>query len=183
MDINIAKVLLERYFEGKDENKPEVIENLFSDTATVTFEIRPDNIKFPSRITGAKNIAETMFNDFHDNFDQITSYYIESELPDLDQDKIICLKWLVVMREKCSGLFRIGTGYYDWHFGLEPKVDKLHIYIHDMVVCPEKHTNWAYNLQSRFFYPWLPLSLAISELKDNDMAIGIYDYLNKDAKN
>lgn len=192
MNFEIAKNLLERYFDGKDNNKPEVIENLFTSEGVVTFDIVPDTIKFPARIEGAKNISAMMFADFHDNFDNISSYYIVDEFHGLDEHQIASMDWLVVMRERKTGLFRLGTGSYHWEFGVQFtvgadqgvdwKVSRLDIYIHDMFSFPEHEASWIKDSKSQLPYPWLALDTAVSELAKNKVFAGICAYLTREQK-
>lgn len=159
MNANDARFLLERYMDGKDNIKADVLESVFSQNADVVFDIKPSNIYFPEIITGAKNISIEMFGEFHDKFKDVKSYYIDSDINKLYSKKAVKnQRWLVTMIERETLNTRVGSGYYNWFFTEEEKVKvaRLEITILDMVSFSANESNWLAKLQSNLLdYPWV----------------------------
>ncbi|PCK07787.1 MAG: hypothetical protein COA42_12445 [Alteromonadaceae bacterium] len=175
--MNHASYLLERYFEGKDKDRPEVIKETFSNSAIVTFDIKTDVISFPPIIEGSDNIAAQMFDDFHQKFEHVESYYvITGDRPEPKENQILSLPWLVTMKEREGNIFRVGTGYYDWTFEKNKSTDgdqsqwlvnALHIYIHDMVVFEVEDPKYLSLLRKNYSYPWLNRDALIASLAED----------------
>jgi len=184
MNIDIAKKLLEDYFKGKDKNIPSIIENLFTKDAIVTFDIDSDAISFPSKIQGAKNISNIMFDDFHEKFEDVMSYYLINDNLIVTDNKIFGLQWLVTMKEKETGLFRVGTGFYDWTFSekdrlpLDWGVEALHIHIEFMSVFHDSNKCWLSELQQTLSFPWVTYAQAIASLKKDERLKSIVNYIS-----
>jgi hypothetical protein len=77
--------LLENYIKGKDNNDPCLLKSIFANNAKVTFDIKTPNINFPAEIFGNESISKKLFEDFHQHFDQIKSYYLCDDFPQLNE--------------------------------------------------------------------------------------------------
>ncbi|MEZ5739743.1 MAG: nuclear transport factor 2 family protein [Burkholderiaceae bacterium] len=53
------RVLLRDYFHAKDENRPHLLAQVFTESARLTIANRSANIAFPAQITGREAIAAT----------------------------------------------------------------------------------------------------------------------------
>jgi len=180
----ITKHLLEQYFKGKDFNIPCVIEEIFTKDGVVTFDINTEVINFPNKIVGASNISEQMFADFHDNFEQVVSYYVLDDDSILEHDSINGLHWIVVMREQKSGLIRVGTGYYNWQFTQHSElqdeqwlISLLHVHINKMIVFTEPREGWLNQVQSTLNSSWVSYESVIGALFDVAELHEVCDYL------
>jgi hypothetical protein len=151
--------LLEKYFQAKDGNQPQLMQEIFLPDALLTFSIATDGISFPERTEGLEAITHTLVTDFRKKYTRCRSYYV-CDRPELDNNSIQALPWLVLMQEVATGNMRIGTGHYDWHFKPDVngvlKVRALHISIEKMDVIVNADGTLLGTMQSALPYPWLP---------------------------
>ncbi|MFM0304276.1 hypothetical protein PQQ99_29580 [Paraburkholderia sediminicola] len=154
-----ARSLLEGYLRAKDLNHPALISECFSPNAELTFSIATDDIDFPRLVVGAPAIAKTLVADFGECFERCRTYYVCTE-PQVDESGACVMPWLVVMRQKDTGLLRIGKGVYQWRFGHEAggayAIARLHIHIERMDAVPDPDAAKLSALQGSLSYPWLP---------------------------
>jgi hypothetical protein len=98
---------------------------------------------------------------------------------------LMSMKWMVSMREKESGFFRIGTGYYNWLFEVTDtanwKIKHLHVSIQQMISLTEESADWLSSLQSSLTYPWLDIDKALTAIDHNSRLITICNYLKAPA--
>jgi hypothetical protein len=155
--MSTEKSLLSGYFEAKDTNRPELMQQVFAQDAVLTFSIATDAISFPARTEGLEAITHTLVTDFRKKYSRCRSYYVCDEL-EVQGGRIEGLPWLVLMQEVATGHMRIGTGTYDWRFkqtdgGL--RVEALHISIGKMDVIDNADGTLLGTMQSALPYPWL----------------------------
>src|SRR6266702_1242596 len=153
--------LLECYIRAKDENHPELIFDCFEADADLTFSIATDAINFPRSVTGATAIAKTLVSDFGERFDRCRTYCL-CTAPEVDDDGICTMPWLVAMRQKDNDALRLGKGTYRWRIGRMPdgsdKIVGLHIAIERTDVIDDPRAVMLKTLQELLTYPWLPLT-------------------------
>lgn len=151
--------LLEKYIEGKDLDRYKILEKIYCQAATVSFEIVADNINFPNEIYGNVEIAKILSAEFNKKYDLIRTYYLSNRFPNINNLLITKQNWLVTMRDRASGNIRIGTGYYNWEFesrrGSEFKIKHHKIFIYTMLELPSESLDLLHDLQKKFAYPWI----------------------------
>ncbi len=181
--------LLEQYFYGKDNNIPSVIESIFAEDSRVTFSIETDVISFPDDLHGASAISEHMFASFHDSFEQIKSYYVlnsPQQKANISRGSMINdLNWLVTMRERESGMVRVGTGHYDWitvSDGERSQIVSLHVLIKTMQVFDEPKNGWLQDLQSMLISSWASYDDVLQVCGTCDELIEVKEYLTLAAR-
>ena len=175
-----AKQILEQYVLGKDKNQYQVLETIFDDSAEVEFEIRSENISFPQKIEGNKDIARILSKDFNKKYESVRTYYLEDV--ELNSRNIDNQPWLVVMKEIGVDVTRIGTGYYNWEFlktENDFKVSKLKIYIYEMLELVDSKSLILDEIQSKIKYPW-PAILSVEKALNRYLKLkSVSEYINK----
>ncbi len=176
-----AEDILAKYVRGKDKDRFEILEEIYGTGAKVTFEINSGTISFPHEIAGNKEIAKVLSSDFNKNFDHVKTYYLSREFPLIAGGSILKQKWLVLMRERASHRVRVGTGFYDWYFTTKPdpqnRINRHHIFIHEMLDLSDWSLDSLLDLQKRFSYPWLEQDRAIKILEAYRELNTIVDFL------
>ncbi len=179
--ITSAKALLEKYVEGKDLDKHEILEEIYLSSARVLFRIESGNISFPSEIIGNREIAKTLSADFNKKYDNIKTYYISCDFSKMDNLMISDQPWLVVMREIENDTIRIGTGYYDWEFSRHTsdglKISKHIIKIGVMLSLPGVWLSLLKELQGRLSYPWVDRIQVMEILAGSPQLFEVSNYL------
>ncbi|MBT8362803.1 MAG: hypothetical protein KJO32_17780, partial [Deltaproteobacteria bacterium] len=89
--------LLEQYIIGKDQNKYQILETIYEESAEVECEINSTRITFPSNIVGNRDIAKILSADFNKKYEKIKTYYLSKNI--FDNFNILEQPWLVVMKE------------------------------------------------------------------------------------
>jgi len=178
--------VLNRYMDGKDNVKKDVLKSAFSNDGKVTFDIRVENINFPDELNGNEQIASEMFGDFHDAFSQVKSYYLDQDFIELDQHRVVNQHWLVSMKERDSGNTRIGSGLYNWYFQKDDVngwvISHVHIVIQHMVSF-DNQTEWLSKLQYKLTdYPWANKNEVVECLNECSELAPISTYLSEDSK-
>ncbi len=173
--------ILEKYIDGKDKNKPYILNDLYASNAAVTFGGTSQNTNFPKEIIGNIRIAELLSGDFNKTFHQVRTYYLSREFPHLEEKQIKDQTWIVLMRHRESGAVQAGTGYYNWTFGKtgQPgfRINQHHIQINHMLAFEEPDSAWLGSLQENLSYPWLDINEAIRVMEDKNELNTIVEYL------
>lgn len=157
--------ILELYIHGKDDDKYQILEDIYSDAAVVEFEIHSKDISFPKNIRGNKEIARVLSKDFNEKYSNVKTYYLAK--PKENQLLLHKQNWLVVMKEKCSGLTRVGTGYYNWKLisnDKKLKISRHKIYIHSMIELQDDNSIELKRIQSSLKYPWVQQQTVVKTL-------------------
>lgn len=159
MSSTSVRSLLECYIRAKDQNQPDLIFDCFGPDAELTFSIATEAIDFPRRVNGAAAIAKTLVTDFGEKFDRCRTYYL-CAAPDVNEDGICTMPWLVAMRQKDNEALRLGKGTYQWRTGRVAgkgmRIIGLHIAIERMDVIDDPGSAKLQALQELLSYPWLP---------------------------
>lgn len=157
------KKAISRYIQGKDHNKPHLLKQAFAAHATLSMQVKSENISFPSNTQGLAAISKLLVSDFNKQYENIYTYCITDTFGEADLSLSCC--WLVVMTEKATGKIRFGYGDYHWEFsnsGPHLLADRLEIIIDVMSVLDEgtkePFLTWAEALP----YPYLSLSELLS---------------------
>jgi len=177
--------VLNRYMDGKDNVKKDILKSAFSEDGKVTFDIRVKNINFPDELNGNEQIASEMFGDFHDAFSDVKSYYLDQDFYDLDQHRVVNQHWLVSMKERESGNTRIGSGLYNWYFKKDANgwvVSHVHIVIEHMVSF-DNQNEWLSQLQQKLAdYPWASKTEVVDCLNQCSELASISAYLSESVQ-
>ncbi|MGL1930597.1 MAG: hypothetical protein OCC45_02425 [Desulfotalea sp.] len=158
--------ILEKYIEGKDKDKYQILEEIYADNAIVKFEIKSDQISFPNEIVGNIEIAKVLSADFNKKYTDVKTYYLSK--PESNQRHIYGQKWLVVMKDNQFDKTRVGTGYYDWEItnsGSKLEIFKHKIYIHEMLELADVGSKKLKNIQRKLEYPFVELGSVVSILQ------------------
>ncbi len=160
-----AASLLERYVEAKDLVRPQLMQDIYTPDAVLTFSIATDAIAFPAKVVGREALTQTLVVDFAGRFDSCRTYYVTPARPAIDDapsarqamQATLSIPWLVLMRETATTSMRIGKGFYRWSFAREPvlRVEAMHIHIERMDPIPDADGALLRAAQSRLPYPWL----------------------------
>ncbi len=181
MTKNKITKLLEKYVEGKDLDRYQILEDIYCQTATVSFEIVSDNINFPNEIYGNVEIAKILSADFNKKYDLVRTYYLSNSFPNICNLLISQQNWLVIMRDRTSGSIRIGTGYYNWEFEnkkeSELKIKHHKIFIYAMLELPSDSLDLLHELQQKFTYPWIEKEVVVQSLEPFEDLKIINNYL------
>lgn len=162
--------IVRRYIKAKDDNKPHLINRVFSEQATLEMEVKNGAIDFPSVTQGRDDITKILVQDFNKTYENIYTFCLSDTV--IEKENSLDCRWFVVMSEKATGDIRVGYGDYQWRFssGDLRLVDKLRIVIEDMVVFSnaeeDELMSWALSLP----YPWL-CSTDILSLSKNEFSL------------
>ncbi|MEO7762678.1 MAG: GNAT family N-acetyltransferase [Casimicrobiaceae bacterium] len=148
-----TEIVLRKYFHAKDENRPHLLDEVFSPDATLEIHNRSSAIAFSAVTQGRQSIADVLVRDFGRAYENVYSFYMERPLP--DARRFTC-DWLVAMSVKDAGGVRVGFGGYDWVFEEQYPflATRLAITIEAMLVLPAERfaavRRWIEGLD----YPW-----------------------------
>ena len=170
--------LLEQYIIGKDQDKYQILETIYEESAEVEFEINSTNITFPSNIVGNRDIAKILSADFNRKYEKIKTYYLSKNT--LANFNILEQPWLVVMKKIGNELTCVGSGYYNWKFrkiNNQIKIIKHKIYIHTIIEFHDPQSRQLKEIQETLEYPWVESHAAINVLKGFRNLTDITKYL------
>jgi len=181
MLIDEAEDVLEKYVAGKDQNRFEILEEIYKSDARVTFEINSNSISFPLEIHGNREIAQVLSAEFNKKYDNVKTYYLSKKFPRIDNLIISKQRWLVLMREKASNSIRVGTGFYDWKFEIKSninlKIKHHHICIGVMLNLPDLPLSFLSDLRMHLSYPWVEEDIVIEVIKKYKELNEVKNYL------
>jgi|SRR6266496_2583820 len=160
--------VLRAYFHAKDENRPHLLENVFSRDARLEIRNRSEQINFPAVTVGLDEIADVLVRRFNQAYENIYSFYLDR--PSSTDDVFSC-DWVVGMTEKESRSIRVGCGGYEWTFQREPvlRATQLIITIEAMLVLDPAVSTKVIRWLMELDYPWtsaadVTRSLPLAEL-------------------
>jgi len=168
--------VLRAYLHAKDENRPHLLDGVFSVDARLEIRNRSEQISFPAVTVGLAAIAGVLVRRFNQTYETIYSFYLDR--PATSDDAFSC-DWLVVMTEKESKAVRVGFGRYDWTFRREPalRVSGLIITIEAMLILDATVQTKAMHWVRQLDYPWTSVaavtrSLPLVELEPVSRYVG-----------
>ncbi len=172
------EIVLRNYFHAKDENRPHLLDGVFTSDASLHVHNNSSNIAFPAVTQGRDAIADVLVRQFNRTYENIYSFYLAR--PPATARSFTCA-WLVGMTEKDSGSIRVGCGTYEWAFSSEPPrlASALVINIHAMVVLAPTSADAVLSWLLRLSYPWCrPRQLFSSTLSVHELA-PVLQYLSR----
>ena len=146
-------VVLRGYFHAKDENRPHLLERVFTEDAVLEILNRTSTIAFPQVTSGREAIADVLVRAFGQTYENVYSFCLQR--PSGHPLTFEC-EWIVAMTEKASRNLRIGCGRYEWEFeSTAPNLARrLVIAIAEMQVLPASVASEAYVALAALTYPW-----------------------------
>ena len=147
------EVVLRNYFHAKDENRPHLLDGVFTSGASLQVHNRSSNIAFPAVTLGRDAIADVLVRQFNQTYENIYSFYLAR--PPAHVQSFSCA-WLVGMTEKENHCVRVGCGRYEWTFGSEQPclASALVINIHAMLLLAPDSVGTVLPWLLRLSYPW-----------------------------
>lgn len=150
-----AEEVLRTYFHAKDENRPHLMPEAFSETAALETIVKTDAISFPPISRGLATITDVLVRKFAQQYENVYSFYLDRPPSHVPSSGFSC-GWLVGMSEKATGKVRVGCGRYDWQFqatgaGL---ADRLAITIEAMQVLSADRLDPVLLWLTGLPYPW-----------------------------
>ena len=146
--------VLRDYFRAKDQNRPHLLQRVFSADAELQIRNLSENIAFPAATRGRAAIAEVLVRGFALSNENVYSFYLDA--PPVAGTKAFDCAWLVGMSERASGQLRVGCGTYAWSFAAEPLplAARLAIVIECMEVLPQHESGRVFAWLESLSYPW-----------------------------
>ena len=174
------EVVLRNYFHAKDENRPHVLDHVFTSDASLYVHNKSENIDFPAATRGRGAIADVLVRQFNRTYENIYSFYLAR--PPTTAKSFICT-WLVGMTEKDSKSTRVGCGTYEWTFSPEPPclASTLVISIHAMSILAPDNTGAVLTWLLQLGYPWCAPEQAFSLAPSTHELAPILQYLRRTA--
>ena len=179
--LKTAVDILESYIKGKDQDKAEILEEIYSKESQVIFDIKSDTISFPPAISGNVNIAKVLSRDFNKKYDKVRTYYLKQSDRHPISLNILQQRWLVIMRDMESHQIRIGTGFYDWHLE-ETKEGVCQISQHKIIIgvmlcLSAENLSLLEELQNCIPYPWVDKRVVVKALSKHFSLKELTDYM------
>ena len=88
--LKIKADVIENYIKGKDLNRPEILETIYSEKSKVIFSIQPSTIAFPSEISGNIEIAKVLSKDFNKRYEKVRTYYLKDDSEEIAYQMLSC---------------------------------------------------------------------------------------------
>ena len=88
------------------------------------------------------------------------------------------------MKEIGRDVTRVGTGCYNWDFSEKeggPRIERLKIYIHEMLEIDDKDSKMLSNIQKSVAYPWADIQSALNGVKKYAELVCIEEYLQSQS--
>jgi len=171
---------IQSYLFGKDGNRPFLLNDAFTEDATVQMDLKTDRISFPSLLTGRDAIVDTLVRKFNQEFENIYTLCI-GDRPEVVEDEFSC-HWMVVMTQKEDSSLRVGCGTYDWNFdSINGRVKFLVITIDIMETAPSSSINDVLAWISNLAYPWCELSKITKSAPNNPSLLRVLQHLQNES--
>ena len=179
--INSPERLLRTYFYAKDENRPHLMSQVFSEAATLEMVVKTDTIAFPPVSHGRAAITDVLSRRFAQTYENIYSFYLQR--PSGVASSFSC-DWMVGMSEKADGAVRAGCGRYDWNFQQQAPflVDRLVITIEVMQVLPPRDLAPIMAWLTALPYPWCAASAALASAPSLNALEPVLQYVGRRAQ-
>jgi hypothetical protein len=172
--------VLRGYFHAKDENRPHLLEDVFTSNAEVVIRNQSANISFPAVTEGRPAIAEVLVRSFAVSNEDVYSFYLAR--PTSVVREFVC-PWLVGMSERSSGQVRVGCGIYEWAFDPRPPhlANRLVIAIDIRQVLPVTESGPVFAWLRALNYPWSSPEAALRGIPANELMSPIARFLEHRA--
>jgi len=172
------EAVLRGYFHAKDENRPHLLEEVFSPDAELVVRNQSANIAFPPLTRGRSAIAEVLVRSFALAYENVYSFYLGRPRPSVRE---FTCPWLVGMSERSSGQVRVGCGTYEWAF--EPHAShmarRLVVDIEAMQLLHAAESTPVFAWLRALNYPWSSADRALHGLPANELLSPIAQFLSR----
>jgi hypothetical protein len=172
------EAVLRGYFHAKDENRPHLLEDVFSPNAELLVRNQSASIAFPPLTRGRPAIAEVLVRSCALSYENVYSFYLGRPLPSVRE---FTCPWLVGMSERSSGEVRVGCGTYEWAFELHAPhtARRLVVDIEAMQVLPATESTRVFAWLRALNYPWSSARDASRGLPANELLSPIAQFLSR----
>jgi len=172
------EAVLRGYFHAKDENRPHLLENVFTSDAELVIRNQSANIAFPALTRGRSAIGDVLVRTFALSYENVYSFYLGRPRPGVRE---FTCPWLVGMSDRSSGETRVGGGTYEWAF--EPQAPQLArrlvVSIDTMQILPVTQSAQIFTWLRSLNYPWSSPADALHDLPANDRLAPIAAFLSR----
>lgn len=147
------EAVLRGYFHAKDENRPHLLDRVFTRDAVLEVRNATSTIAFPAITSGREEIADVLVRVFGQTYENVYSFYLQR--PGSRVSSFEC-DWLVAMTEKTTRNARVGCGSYEWTFDPKPPhlASRLVITIAAMQILPPAAALALMSGVEQLTYPW-----------------------------
>jgi hypothetical protein len=147
------ETVLRNYFRAKDEDRPDLMSDVFCEDAELTMRVKAANMSFPEFSRGLAAITDVLIRQFRQTYGNVRSFYLDRPGPAAAE---FSCAWLVGMSERSSGNVRVGCGRYEWKFQSSPPwlARDLLITIEVMQILPRSHHEGIRGWFEQLSYPW-----------------------------
>ena len=172
------EAVLRGYFHAKDENRPHLLEDVFTPGAELIVHNQSANITFPAFTQGRSAVAEVLVRSFALSNENVYSFYLARPL--LGVREFTC-PWLVGMSERSSGHVRVGCGTYEWAFELHAPhlASRLVVAIETMQVLPLTEFEGVFVWLRALNYPWSSPEAALQSIPSHELLSPIIQFLKR----
>lgn len=175
-----AYAVLEAYFAGKDEHRPDVAARAFAPDARLEVRNRTTAVDFPAVTDGREAIVDVLVGQFGRLYANVRSFYLARPAP--GATRFAC-DWLVGMTVREDGSVRVGSGRYDWTLRAAPAwcATGLTITIDAMEALPPSTAPvvlaWLHSLP----YPWASADAVLASAPRVDGLAPVLDCVGRGA--
>ena len=175
-----AQQSIATYIRAKDENRPHLMPQVFSEAATLEIFAKAESLSFPPLAQGLEAISDVLVRRFAQTYENVHTFCL-TEPPNIET--CFSCNWLVGMSEKDSRLVRVGCGRYDWLFQRDGPglADRLTITIDLMQSLAPIYLAPVMNWLSQIPYPWCSPERALRDAPTLDELQPIREYLARES--
>ncbi len=172
------EAVLRGYFHAKDENRPHLLDNVFTSDVELIIHNQSTTIAFPAVTRGRSAVADVLVRSFALSNENVYSFYLAR--PRFGIREFTC-PWLVGMSERSSGQVRVGCGTYAWAFepGAPNMASRLVIDIEAMQVLPLTEAQGVFAWLRGLNYPWSSPEAALQSLPAHEFLSPIGRFLQR----
>jgi hypothetical protein len=176
-EIERHKKIMQYYIRAKDDNKPHMMQSVFTDSATLEMKVKSGSISFPASSIGLNDITNVLVRNFSQTYENVYTFCLSDSLD--SQERAMSCDWLVGMSERDGGNVRIGCGRYDWTFNDEknPLANHLTIIIEQMLVFTPEYEKQIMEWLEGMPYPFCDSETALQSMPDIDPLKIIRNYI------
>jgi hypothetical protein len=176
--LSALEAVLRTYFHAKDENRPHLLDSVFSPHARLEIVSHADTIALPALSTGREAISDVLVRRFGQTYENVYSFYLRR--PPTSAERFSC-NWLVAMSEKDARNVRVGCGRYDWQFeGEAPHLAaRLLITVEAMQVLPPTALGPVLCWVRQLSYPWSSAQDALESAPGIEALSPVLEHLSR----
>jgi hypothetical protein len=170
--------IVRTYIRAKDENRPFLMRQAFTEDAELEMVVNTESISFPRSAKGRREIEDILVRRFAIDYENVYTFCLSQ--PSADNGEHFPCHWLVGMSGKSDGQVRVGCGRYDWYFANDAGglTRKLVITIDVMQVFPGAELYACMAWLAALPYPWCAAGSAASNIPPIDALAPVKRYLD-----